>query len=129
MQTYRGSSASIFKGLLDENTYNLMRENKADIETLKEKLLGNIVNDKGFMSTTISEEVVLNQDNGFLKNVLFKIDIDKKSTGVAFISPLSEFEIEAELLLDKNTSLYIKDIAFNKDKGLYEVNCHYLGQL
>ena len=81
------------------------------------------------MSTTISEEVVLNQDNGFLKNVLFKIDIDKKATGVAFISPLSEFEIEAELLLDKNTSLYIKDIAFNKDKGLYEVNCHYLGQL
>ena len=129
MQVYRGSSASIFKSVLDEETYKLMRETKADIETLKEKLVGSIVNDKGFMSTTLNPSVVLNMDNDFLNNVMLKIDIDKKATGTGFIAPISEFENESEVLLDKNTSLYIKDIAFNEYKKVYEINCHYLGQI
>ena len=129
MQVYRGSSASIFKSVLDEETYKLMRETKVDIETLKEKLVGSIVNDKGFMSTTLNPMVVLNMDNDFLNNVMLKIDIDKKATGTGFIAPISEFENESEVLLDKNTSLYIKDITFNEYKKVYEINCHYLGQI
>ena len=129
MQVYRGSSASIFKSVLDEETYKLMRETKVDIETLKEKLVGSIVNDKGFISTTLNPMVVLNMDNDFLNNVMLKIDIDKKATGTGFIAPISEFENESEVLLDKNTSLYIKDITFNEYKKVYEINCHYLGQI
>ena len=129
IRVYRGSSASIFKSVLDDETYKLMRETKVDIGTLKSKLLGNIVNDKGFMSTTLNEMNVLYADNDFLSNVMLKIDIDKKATGTGFIAPLSEYEDESEVLLDKNTSLYIKDITFNEYKKVYEINCHYLGQI
>ena len=129
IRVYRGSSASIFKSVLDDETYKLMRETKVDIDTLKSKLLGNIVNDKGFMSTTLNEMNVLYADNDFLSNVMLKIDIDKKATGTGFIAPLSEYEDESEVLLDKNTSLYIKDISFNEYKKVYEITCHYLGQI
>lgn len=129
IRVYRGSSASIFKSVLDDETYKLMRETKVDIDTLKSKLLGNIVNDKGFMSTTLNEMNVLYADNDFLDNVILKIDIDKKATGTGFIAPLSEYEDESEVLLDKNTSLYIKDISFNEYKKVYEITCHYLGQI
>ena len=129
IRVYRGSSASIFKSVLDDETYKLMRETKVDIDTLKSKLLGNIVNDKGFMSTTLNEMNVLYADNDFLDNVMLKIDIDKKATGTGFIAPLSEYEDESEVLLDKNTSLYIKDISFNEYKKVYEITCHYLGQI
>ena len=129
IRVYRGSSASIFKSVLDDETYKLMRETKVDIDTLKSKLLGNIVNDKGFMSTTLNEMNVLYSDNDFLDNVMLKIDLDKKATGTGFIAPLSEYEDESEVLLDKNTSLYIKDISFNEYKKVYEITCHYLGQI
>ena len=129
IRVYRGSSASIFKSVLDDETYKLMRGTKVDIDTLKSKLLGNIVNDKGFMSTTLNEMNVLYADNDFLDNVMLKIDIDKKATGTGFIAPLSEYEDESEVLLDKNTSLYIKDISFNEYKKVYEITCHYLGQI
>ena len=129
IRVYRGSSASIFKSVLDDETYKLMRETKVDIDTLKSKLLGNIVNDKGFMSTTLNEMNVLYADNDFLDNVMLKIDIDQKATGTGFIAPLSEYEDESEVLLDKNTSLYIKDISFNEYKKVYEITCHYLGQI
>ena len=63
-----------------------------------------------------------------IKNVLFKIDIDKNATGAGYIAEMSEVAMEAELLLDKGTKLYIKDIDWNNDLGIYEVRCHYLGQ-
>ena len=64
----------------------------------------------------------------FLKNVLFKIDIDKNATGAGYIAELSEIPLECELLLDKGTKLYIKDITWNESFEAYEISCHYLGQ-
>jgi superfamily II RNA helicase len=128
MQVYRGSSASIFKDLLSEDLYKQMRSSNADINELKDKLLGTIMKDDAYMSTTIIDDVSFHKSSGFLKNVLFKIDIDKNATGAGYIAELSEIPLECELLLDKGTKLYIKDITWNESFEAYEISCHYLGQ-
>ena len=128
MQVYRGSSASIFKDLLSEDLYKQMRNSKADVNELKDKLLGSIMKDDAYMSTTVVDDLSFHKSQGFIKNVLFKIDIDKNATGAGYIAEMSEVAMEAELLLDKGTKLYIKDIDWNNDLGIYEVRCHYLGQ-
>ena len=124
LQVYRGSSASIFKNILDSNTFELMKNRKIDAEILKDKLIGNTINDKGFMSTTCDSNMM-----GFLEGVLFKIDIDRGMNGLGYIAPLSDFKEEEEVLLDKNTSLYIKDVSFNKEMNSYIISCKYLGQI
>ena len=128
MQVYRGSSASIFKDLLSEDLYKQMRNGKASVNELKDKLLGTIVKDDAYMSTTVIDDLAFHKSQGFIKNVLFKIDIDKNATGAGYIAEMSEVAMEAELLFDKGTKLYIKDIAWNEDFKAYEVLCHYLGQ-
>ena len=124
LQVYRGSTASIFKNILDSNTFELMKNRKIDAEILKDKLIGNTINDKGFMSTTCNSNMM-----DFLEGVLFKIDIDRGMNGLGYIAPLSDFKEEEEVLLDKNTSLYIKDVSFSKEMNSYIISCKYLGQI
>lgn len=128
MQVYRGSDASIFKSIIDDDLYKQMRTNKANIDDLKEKLVGTIIKDNAFMSTTVNPDMIMAKSTGFLKNVFFKIDIDKNVNGAAYIANLSAVPFETEVLLDKGTKLYIKDMSWNEDLEAYEILCHYIGQ-
>lgn len=124
IRTYRGTSQEMFKDYISQELYDKMEKCKASPEEIKEALQGTIIKEKSFVSTTANEAVA----NNFYKNVILNIDINRNSSGLAFMGQLSKFQIEAEVLMDKGTELYIKDLTYDPDRMIYYIDCHYLGQ-
>ena len=124
MKLYRGTSHSIFKDVLSEELLQKMKTRKATVDELKGKLMGTIIKEKALCSTTTNFAVA----NNFYENVIVEIDVNRGSTGLANIAKWSEFQLESEVLMDKGTQFYIKDIDFDEDRKIYYINVHYLGQ-
>lgn len=124
MKLYRGTSHAMFKDVLSEELLQKMKARKATADELKAELMGTIVKEKALCSTTTNFAVA----NNFYENVIVSIDVNRGSTGLANIAKWSEFQLESEVLMDKGTQFYIKDIEFDDDRKIYYVNVHYLGQ-
>ena len=124
MKLYRGTSHAMFKDVLSEDLLQKMKTRKATADELKAELMGTIVKEKALCSTTTNFAVA----NNFYENVIVSIDVNRGSTGLANIAKWSEFQLESEVLMDKGTQFYIKDIEFDDDRKIYYVNVHYLGQ-
>ena len=124
MKLYRGTSDKMFKNVLSEELIDKMRARKATVDELKSELVGTIVKEEGLCSTTTNLSVA----NNFYRNVIVSIDVNRGSSGLANVAKWSEFQLESEVLMDKGTQFYIKDIEFDDDRKIYYVNVHYLGQ-
>ena len=124
MKLYRGTSDKMFKNVLSEELIDKMRARKATVDELKAELVGTIVKEEALCSTTSNLSVA----NNFYRNVIVSIDVNRGSTGLANVAKWSEFQLESEVLMDKGTQFYIKDIEFDDDRKIYYVNVHYLGQ-
>ena len=124
MKLYRGTSDKMFKNVLSEELIEKMRARKATVDELKSELVGTIVKEEALCSTTTNLSVA----NNFYRNVIVTIDVNRGSTGLANVAKWSEFQLESEVLMDKGTQFYIKDIEFDDDRKIYYVNVHYLGQ-
>ena len=124
MKLYRGTSHSMFKDVLSEELLQKMKTRKATVDELKAELMGTIIKEKALCSTTTNFAVA----NNFYENVIVSIDVNRGSTGLANIAKWSEFQLESEVLMDKGTQFYIKDIEFDEDRKIYYINVHYLGQ-
>ena len=124
MKLYRGTSHAMFKDVLSEELLQKMKTRKATVDELKNELMGTIIKEKALCSTTTNFAVA----NNFYENVIVSIDVNRGSTGLANIAKWSEFQLESEVLMDKGTQFYIKDIDFDEDRKIYYINVHYLGQ-
>ena len=124
MKLYRGTSHSMFKDVLSEELLQKMKARKATVDELKTGLMGTIIKEKALCSTTTNFAVA----NNFYENVIVEIDVNRGSTGLANIAKWSEFQLESEVLMDKGTQFYIKDIDFDDERKIYYINVHYLGQ-
>ena len=71
-----------------------------------EELVGRIVPEKSFMSTSLDYKV---SKYGFKNNLFLIIDTPKGTKG-AYIGKLSEFDDEMEVLLNKDQKVLIKEV-------------------
>jgi hypothetical protein len=75
-----------------------------------DELIGKVISDRAFMSTTLLGYTAANFDQG----VVFKIDIPAGTHGI-FMGNFSTFDNEHELLLKRNRHMIIKDISEDED--------------
>jgi hypothetical protein len=78
---------------------------------IMDQLVGSIITDNGFMSTTLLKNSSTVKNVG--TDVFFEINVPKGTKG-QYISSLAGFEKENEILLDKETKLRIKSYQFFK---------------
>ena len=121
---YRGTTPSIFKGYLTEKELDGILDMTIDLDKLNKKVKGLIIEDKGFMSTTVNSNGTTAES--FAGGILLEIKIDKGATGGAYIAPISKFKAEGEWLLDKGTKLQIEEITMDKDTEGYKIICKYI---
>ena len=127
IMVYRGTSASIFKGLgiFDDYDINDIRRRKMSAKELDTMTKGLIIQDKGFMSTTVASDS--NTSTGqFNSGIVLEIKIDKGSTGGGYIAPISDYYDEREWLLDKDTRLQIEKVTFDDKNYCYNIQCKYI---
>lgn len=110
--TFRGSDMDMLYHLGYEKTYEdmlMFNRGRSELNDIKAALEGQVLVDKGFMSTAVVK------GSNFSKDILFNIEVDKSFKGAAFVKELSEFAHENELLLDKGTGLLIKEVLYDED--------------
>lgn len=111
---HRGTTKSALKGLFkDEHELRELLEkcNNAEItqEYLNNKFIGNILVDKGFMSTSCLT------NGAFTKDLSLHINIEKGTNYGAYINELSNYkDKEYEFLLDKNLAMEIYDVEVSR---------------
>lgn len=79
--------------------------NRGDLEYLKSNLLGQVFEDKGFMSTTIGGGKAT-----FGGEIKMTIEVPKGMNKGAYIQPVSAVPSENEFLLPPGSKLIIKDL-------------------
>ena len=124
IMVYRGTTPSIFKGYLTEKELDGILDMAIDLDKLNKKVKGLIIEDKGFMSTTVNSNGTTAES--FAGGILLEIKVDKGATGGAYIAPISKFKAEGEWLLDKGTKLQIEEITMDKDTEGYKIICRYI---
>lgn len=111
MMVFRGSDLDMLYHLGFDKVYEDMMMyggEKKELNAIKKTLMGEVLVDKGFMSTSAVS------GNNFDKDILFKIELDKTFKGAAFVKDLSQFAHENEVLLDKGTGLVVKDVSYSE---------------
>lgn len=89
--------------------YNMLKELGLDISKAnKDKLIGGIVQDLGFLSTSPAAS------GGFNSSIEYFIKIPKGSQAM-YVAPISKFSDEKELLVNCGGKFIINDIEFNND--------------
>lgn len=87
--------------------YNLLRELGIDIsEASKDKVVGALVTDKGFMSTSPAPS------GGFSGNIEYVIKVPKGSQAM-YVDTISRNRGEEELLINRGGKYIIEDVEFN----------------
>ena len=107
MLVYRGSGTECLKNMMDKETYNTLlntRDNDKKTELLKKNIVGSILQDEGFMSTSV------NKNSAFSGDLRLEIKIDKGTRGGGFVKSISAYTNEEEYLLDKGTHLLIEGV-------------------
>ena len=74
----------------------------------KSKIIGQVVTDKGFTSTSIDP------NSGFDKDIQYVIKVPKGSQAM-YVSSISAYSSEQELLINKGAKFEIKDVEFGSD--------------
>lgn len=106
--------AALKKASLPEETivrrgsgYNMLRELGLDItEANKDKLIGGLVQDLGFMSTSPDPH------GGFSSGIEYVIKVPKGSQAM-YVAPISNFHSERELLINCGGRYMVDDVEFN----------------
>lgn len=106
--------AALKKASLPEETivrrgssYNMLRELGVNVtETNKDKLIGGIVQDLGFMSTSPDPH------GGFSSGIEYVIKVPKGSQAM-YVAPISNYHSERELLINSGGKYIIDDVEFN----------------
>lgn len=112
MITFRGSDMDMLYHMGFESAYEKMMDfsyGADEIKAIQKELMGQVLVDKGFMSTAVVK------GSNFTKDIIFNIEVDKNFKGAGFVKEISQFRHENELLFDKGTGLLIKDINYNMD--------------
>ena len=107
MLVYRGSGTECLKNMMDKETYNTLlntRDNNKKTELLQKNIVGSILQDEGFMSTSV------NKNSAFSGDLRLEIKIDKGTKGGGFVKSISAYTNEEEYLLDKGTHLLIEGV-------------------
>lgn len=87
--------------------YNMLRELGVDIsEENKDKFIGAIVTDKGFMSTSPAS------DGGFDGDIEYVVKVPKGSQAM-YVDTISRHRGEEELLINRGGKYIIEDVEFN----------------
>ena len=116
---YRGAESDFIDTLLGQVVSDIKSSER---NTVIQKLLNEksiIFNEKGFMSTSIHKE-------GAHGKVMMKINVPNKAKGL-YVEPITKKKVsswehaEDELLLQKNYSLKIKNVKYNAETWVYEV--------
>ncbi|MBA4496350.1 ADP-ribosyltransferase [Paenactinomyces guangxiensis] len=82
-----------------------------------DQLVGKVIEDKGFMSTSV------NPSSAFSNDIMFNIKVPKGTPG-AYVGGLSHFPDEMELLLDKGQKMIITEV--KPVGGKLEITCEVL---
>lgn len=114
--TYRGMSYRFLESI-DEDFYDEIsrfgKYTKAEqANMLKDKLLGNIINDKGYCSTAVTPE------RAFSGDVKMRIKVTEGKGKGAFIQSLSKFKSENEFLINKNSNFLVENVYFDEEKHI-----------
>lgn len=107
MMVYRGSGSDCLKNMLDIetlDTFKNMSDNTKKVELLEKNIVGSVLCDEGFMSTSVDKNAAFNYD------IKLEIKIEKGTKGGGFIKSLSAYDKEEEYLLDKGTHLLIEGV-------------------
>lgn len=89
--------------------YNMLKEFGIDvIESNKDKFIGGIVQDLGFLSTSPDP------DGGFGGDIEYVVKIPKGSQAM-YVDTISRHQGEKELLINKGGKYIIEDVKFNKN--------------
>lgn len=109
---YRGLDSNFTKEIV--NKYNIKDTN--DIQELKTKLVGKTFRDKSFMSTTRDLSIAADfaRDKGGGKTTVLQIEGKKKGIEVTKYVKNMRARKEQEFLIDRGTSLKIKDVSLSK---------------
>lgn len=117
--TYRGMNVhhldETFKKFYNKNGEFKFDKTDEILKEAKDKLVGTIVEDKGFVSTTIKESSTFN------RNVNMKINVPKGAKG-GYIEDLSKFSDEKEFLLQRDSKFQIIDAHMSTDTLELEVD-------
>lgn len=90
--------------------YNMLRELGVDIsEANKDKLIGAIVTDKGFMSTSPAS------GGGFSGDIEYVVKVPKGSQAM-YVDTISRHRGEKELLINRDGKYIIEDVEFDGDE-------------
>ena len=93
----RGSDYNMLKEL---GSYEMTEQNK-------NRVIGGLVRDKGFMSTSPSP------NGGFSGNIEYVIKVPKGSQAM-YVANISAYESEQELLINRGGKFMIEDVEFNQ---------------
>lgn len=87
--------------------YNMLKELGIDItESSKDKLIGAVVQDKGFVSTSPDSH------GGFSDSIEYVIKVPKGSQAM-YVAPISEYKSEKELLINRDGKYIVDEVEFN----------------
>lgn len=87
--------------------YNMLKELNIDIsETNKDKLIGGVVQDLGFLSTSPDPR------GGFSSDIEYVIKIPEGSQAM-YVAPISQFHSEQELLVNCGGKFMVDDVEFD----------------
>lgn len=95
--------------------YNMLRELGVDIsEANKDKMVGALVTDKGFMSTSPAF------DGGFSGDIEYVIKVPKGSQAM-YVDTISQNRGEEELLINRGGKYIIEDVEFDSYGGVKKI--------
>lgn len=84
------------------------------LESSKENIIGKVIIEKGFMSTSMVESVARRHEKGLLLKIMVP-----KGAIAGYVGTISEY-LEAEILFDKNQKLLIKDVINTENTKILE---------
>lgn len=107
----RGSDKTSLAGIISTISGKSIGEEEINISKNMKSLIGQVVEDKGFMSTTPLE------DAGFAPNGVEYVIKLPKGTNAAYVAPISEFEHEQEILIQAGTRFVIEYVEKKEVRG------------
>lgn len=107
----RGSDKTSLAGIISTITGKSLGEEKNMLNKNIKNLIGQVVEDKGFMSTTSLEDAGFSPDG-----VEYVIKLPK-GTNAAYVAPISKYEKEQEILIQASTRFVIEDVEEKEVRG------------
>lgn len=107
----RGSDKTSLAGIISTITGKSLGEEKNMLNKNIKILIGQVVEDKGFMSTTPLE------DAGFSPGGVEYVIKLPKGVNAAYVAPISKFKEEQEILIQASTRFVIEDVEEKEVRG------------